>query len=98
MAAPETALIKTWARIDGTEFDSILPLMIASATALASHETGVDYTVATMPESVQQWCAATIAYWVNNPDAANERRPDPSPFLSGLLDPYRLYGMEAVVV
>lgn len=91
MPVPETALIKAWARIDGTEFDAVLPTMIASAMAVASHETGVDYAIEAMPEAVQHWCAATVSYWVNNPAAASERRADPSPFLAGLLDPYRTY-------
>lgn len=91
MPAPDIALVKAWARIDGTEFDAILPTMIASATAVASHETGVDYTIEDMPESVEQWCAATVSYWINHPDAASEKRTDPSPFLAGLLDPYRTW-------
>lgn len=91
MAAPDIDLIKAWVRIDGTEFDATLPLMIASATSLASHECGVDYTVEDMPESVQQWVAATVSYWVNNPDAATDRKTEVSPFLSGLLDPHRTY-------
>ncbi len=98
MAAPETALIKTWARIDGTEFDTILPMMIASATALVIQETGVDYLTVAMPESVQQWCAAIVAHWINNPDAASDKTLVPSPFLGGLLDPYRQFGMETLVV
>lgn len=95
MAAPETALIKTWCRIDGDEFDAILPTMITSATALASHETGVDYSSETMPASVQQWVAANVSYWIRNPDAASSGKVDPAPFLCALLDPHRLYGMEA---
>lgn len=91
MPAPEIALIKVWARIDGAEFDAILPMLIASATALASHETGVDYIVEAMPDAVQHWCAANVSYWINNSDAASDRRADPSPFLDGLLDPYRTY-------
>lgn len=91
MPAPDINLIKIWARIDGTEFDALLPTMIASATVVASHETGVDYTVEAMPEAVQQWCAANVSYWINHPEAASERRADPSPFLAGLLDPYRTY-------
>lgn len=91
MAAPDTALVKTWCRIDGSEFDSILPMMIASATAIAGYETGVDYTVESMPESVQQWVAANVAYWIDHPNAANDKTSDPSPFLAGLLDPHRTY-------
>ena len=89
--APDIAIVKTWCRIDGAEFDDILPAMIASATALASHETGVDYAVQTMPESVVQWVCCNVSYWINNPDAATTRKADPSPFLAGLLDPYRTF-------
>ena len=49
MAAPTTEFIKAWCRIDGNEFDAILPAMIASATASASHETGHDYSTEAMP-------------------------------------------------
>jgi len=96
MPAPETDLIKRWARIDGSEFDGLLPMMIETATALAGHETGVDYAAQEMPKPVQQWCAAQVSYWVNNPDAGAEKKVEVSPFLSGLLDPFRTYG--AVVV
>lgn len=98
MAAPDTALIKSWCRIDGDEFDTILSVMIASATSLASHETGVDYTVEAMPESVQIWVAANISYWINSPDAASEKRADPSPFIAGLLDPHRTFNWTPPVV
>ena len=89
MPAPTTALVKTWCRIDGTEFDTVLPTMINAATALAGNEIGVDYTTQTMPEPVQQWVAAHVAYWLDNPRAAAEKALSPSPFLGGLLDPYR---------
>lgn len=91
MTAPTTAFVKTWARIDGDEFDGILPTMIATAVKLASHATGTDYTTETMPEPVQQWCAAQVSYWISQPDAATERPLVKSPFLDGLLDPYRSY-------
>lgn len=91
MAAPDTDLVKLWCRIDGTEFDGLLPTMIAGVTALASHETGVDYTAEDMPEAVQQWCCAQISYWINNPDAAGSKEMKASPFLMHLLDPYRSY-------
>ena len=91
MPAPDLALIKTWCRIDSAAFDTILPTMIESATALASHETGVDYSTEAMPEAVQMWVAANVGYWVNQPDAGTDKKIEPSPFLSGLLDPYRLY-------
>lgn len=89
MSAPDTAFVKQWARIDGTEFDAILPTLIDSATALAGHATGKDYFTVTMPEPVQQWCAATVSYWISSPDAATERPMIPAPFLAALLDPYR---------
>lgn len=87
-------LVKSWARIDGEQFDAVLPMMIASAVALASHETGVDYTQVDMPPNVQQWCAAQVSYWINNPDAGAEGKTNPSPFLGGLLDPDRTFGGE----
>jgi hypothetical protein len=92
MPAPSTDLVKTWCRIDGAEFDSLLPTLIASATSVASNETGVDYMTDAMPESVQIWVAANVSYWINNPDAAGTKA-NPSPFISGLLDPYRVYGV-----
>lgn len=91
MAVPETALIKAWCRIDGTEFDAILPTIISAATAQAGHEVGVDYTTTAMPAAVQQWVAATVSYWINNPDAATTRQMAPSPFLDRLLDKARTY-------
>ena len=91
MAAPDLSLVKAWCRIDGAEFDDILPTLIASATAMASHETGVDYTTATMPESVKHWLCAHVKYWLDAPDAAGEREMVKSPFLAGLLDPYRTF-------
>ncbi len=91
MAAPDIDLIKTWARIDDTSFDAILPMMITGATGLASHACGVDFVAEIMPESVQMWVAAQVSYWVNNPDAAADRKTEQSPFLNGLLDPHRTY-------
>lgn len=91
MPAPSLDLVKTWARIDGTAFDAILPTLVDAATAVASHETGHDYTVEDMPAPVTQWVAATVSYWIANPDAAAERAHEPSPFLARLLDPYRTY-------
>lgn len=94
MPAPAIDFVKAWGRIDGDEFDTILPTLIASATALASHETGVDYGTEIMPEPVQHWVTANVSYWVKNPDAALDRTMNPSPFLDRLLDPYRLRTME----
>lgn len=96
MPAPPLDLVKQWARIDGSEFDSLLPTMIDAATRQAGHETGqgVEYYIAAeveMPAPVQQWVAATVAYWLANPEAASERVAQPSPFLARLLDPYRIY-------
>lgn len=88
---PMLTFVKAWCRVDDTRFDAILPSMIAAAVALAEHETGRNYTTEEdMPDPVQTWCAAHVAYWLDNPAAANERQMMPSPFLSGLLDPYRL--------
>lgn len=89
MAQPSMELVKHMARIDDTRFDVVLPTLIESATALASHEIGVDYQAEVMPAPVQQWVAAHVSFWINNPDAAAERKCEPSPFLEGLLDPYR---------
>ena len=97
MAAPTTEFIKAWCRIDGNEFDAILPAMIASATASASHETGHDYSTEAMPESVQMWCAAQVSHWLSSPEAAvspSGNNPQKNLFLDGLLDPHRLYIME----
>jgi hypothetical protein len=101
MAAPETAFIKAWCRIDGAEFDAILPALVAHVTELASHETGVDYSTVAMPEGVQMWCAAQVAHWLANPEASvtpTGNNPQRNMFLDGLLDPHRTYAMEAVVV
>ena len=94
MAAPPTEFIKAWCRIDGNEFDAILPAMIASATASASHETGHDYSTEVMPESVQMWCAAQVSHWLSSPAALAGGDSKKNPFLDGLLDPHRLFKME----
>lgn len=94
MAAPTTEFIKAWCRIDGNEFDAILPAMIASATASASHETGHDYSTEAMPESVQMWCAAQVSHWLKNAEATTEKSILKTPYIDGLLDPHRLYHME----
>lgn len=97
MAAPTTDFIKAWCRIDGVEHDAILPAMIASATAGASHETGYDYAAVDMPESVKIWCAAQVAHWLATPEAAAAGQAQKNLFLDGLLDPHRRYGMEVKV-
>lgn len=95
MAAPSSEFIKAWCRIDGAEFDLILPAMIASATACASHETGNDYVTVDMPEPVKIWCAAQVAHWIATPEAASTGgNPQKNLFLDGLLDPFRKYSME----
>lgn len=91
MALLDTDFIKRWCRIDGTEFDAILPTLIDSAVILAGHETGRDYAVVEIPLPVQSWCAAQVAYWIDQPTAATERQMMKSPFVDGLLDPYRAY-------
>lgn len=91
MPAPDLAFVKEWCRIDGTEFDLILPTLLTTATTLASHETGHDYHLEPMPEPVKAWCAAQVAYWTDHPSAGTERQMMPSPFHRGLLDPYRRY-------
>lgn len=93
MPAPSIDIVKSWVRI-GEAFDTLLPMMITSATRLAGHETGQGdehYITADMPEPVQQWVAANVAYWIENPEAASEKAAQPSPFLERLLDPYRVY-------
>lgn len=87
----DTEFVKAWCRIDGAEFDGVLPTMTASAIALASHETGKDYSTEVMPEPVKAWCAAQVAHWIANPEASTARTLSPSPFLNGLLDPYRSF-------
>lgn len=87
MPSPSIDIVKTWCRIDGAEFDAILPTMIAGATGLASHGTGVDYTVEVMPDSVQMFVAATVSYWLENPSANGVT----AKHLEGLLDPHRVY-------
>lgn len=94
MPAPDLALIKSWCGVFGPEYDAQLPIMVAAATRLASHECGVDYVAEPMPENVQQWCAAQVSYWINNPDAAAEKPLHKSPFIDGLLDPERRFVME----
>ena len=89
MAAPSSDFVKFWCRIDGAEFDAILPDLIASGVALASHETGVDYSASEMPQGVKIWVAAHVAIWIKSPEAAKDA--DPAPHLSHLLDPHRLY-------
>jgi len=91
MAAPDISFIKAHCRIDGVEFDAILPTMIASATAVASHETGNDYVTEDMPASVQIWCAAQVGHWLVTPEAVVSGQAYKNPFLNGLLDPYRVY-------
>lgn len=83
--------VKEWCRIDGNEFDGILPTMIATATTMASHETGHDYHTEPMPEPVKAFIAAQCAYWIDHPAAATEKQMMPSPFHAGLLDPYRRF-------
>ena len=87
----DTAFVKAWCRIDGEQFDAILPTLIETATKLAIHETGTDYTVEAMPEPVQAWIAAQCAYWITNPQAGSDKRIMASPYHLGLLDPYRTY-------
>lgn len=80
---------KAWARIDDERFDAILPALIDAATDLAEHETGQEFSEP--PPPVKAWIAAHVAYWIDNPAAATERQMLPSPFLAGLLDPFRTF-------
>lgn len=86
MPAPSTDFVKAWCRIDGDEFDAVLPAMIASATTVASHETGVDYLVEDMPDSVKVFCSAVVAQLLTSPEAGLT-----STVTLSLLDPYRVY-------
>lgn len=98
MPAPDTAVVKTWCRIDGTEFDTILPMLIADATAQAGHQVAQDsayYVANEMPASVLMWCCAQIAHWLETPSATTSgNAPQRNLFLDGLLDPYRQFKME----
>lgn len=94
MAAPSTEFIKFWCKIDGAEYDGILPDLIADATARASHETGYDYATVEMPASVKLWCGAQVAHWIANPEAATAGALHKNPYLDGLLDPCRAFAME----
>lgn len=88
MAAPDTALIKAWCRIDDDAFDAILAPLIAAATAMAQDFTGVDYAVDTMPEAVQMWVCVHVKYWLDNPD---DSRDKPLQNVNMLIQPYRSY-------
>jgi len=52
---------------------------------------GYGDTPESVPQSIRQFIAAHVAYWVRNPEAAVEMQMIPSPFLSSLLDPFRTY-------
>lgn len=92
-AGVDLEIVKRWCRIDGSEFDVILPMMVSSAVALAEQETGRDYSAEEMPPAVLQFVCAHVSYWINTPDAALEKSMMPSPFVARLLDPYRLWEM-----
>ena len=91
MAKPDLQVVKDWCRISDDAFDNVLPVLIDSATALAVHETGIDYFTEYMPPPVETWVSAQCAYWVDQPAAATEARMVKSPFIDGLLDPYRSF-------
>lgn len=45
-----------------------------------------------VPAAIRQFMAAHLAYWIRSPEAATERYPMVrSPFLMGLLDPFRTW-------
>lgn len=102
MAAPDLATVKAWCRIDDTRYDDLLPLLIADAAAQAGHQIAGDsayYLTREMPASVQMWCGAQVAHWLESPSASvlpSGNTPQRNLFLDGLLDPYRLYGMETM--
>lgn len=95
MAAPDISLVKAWCRVDGTEFDAVLTVLIAGATALAQNLTGADYATAEMPAAVQMWVCVHVKYWLDNPE---DDRNKPLANVDGLLDPYRAYTMEVLTV
>lgn len=90
-AALSLQYLKTWCRVDGNEFDDLMLSLADIAVKLASHETGRDFTIEPLPEPVQAWIAAQVAYWLDNPAASTEKQMLPSPFHRGLLDPYRTW-------
>ncbi|MBW7903022.1 MAG: phage gp6-like head-tail connector protein [Rhodocyclaceae bacterium] len=96
----DPGVVKVWCRIDGDEFDAVLPMMLADAVAQAGHLVAgrADYYASgPMPASVQMWCCAQIAHWLETPSASvspSGNNPQRNLFLDGLLDPYRLYGDE----
>lgn len=97
MPAPTIDFFKAWCRVDGDEFDAILPDLIAAATDQASNETGNDYTTVEMPSSVKMWCALQVGHWLKNAESTTEKTLVKTPYIDGLLDPYRQYTMEVKV-
>lgn len=92
MPAPDIALVKAWCSIDGTEFDAQLPMVIDSATRLASHMTGRDYLSEEMPTPVQQWVCAQVASTLPYREAIiTGAIVAANPLVDRLLDPYRTY-------
>lgn len=94
MPTPDLATVKAWCRIDGAQFDELLPMLIDSATLLAGHEVGLGEAhyfspSVQLPTPVLHWICAQVAHWINNPEAASEKDLKRNPFLDRLLDPYR---------
>jgi len=46
---------------------------------------------ADLPPSAAAYIVAQAAFWTNNPEAAQDRKQEPSPFLHHLLDAVRVY-------
>jgi uncharacterized phiE125 gp8 family phage protein len=42
-----------------------------------------------VPASIRQWMVAQCVHWIDNPAASQGKSLNPTPFLSGLLDPHR---------
>lgn len=89
MAQPDEDTIRQWCRLDGGQFDDVLPLLIAGATRHASHITGRNYESESMPENVQMWVAAQVSHWIANPDAMAKN--EIAQHTMRLLDPDRRY-------
>lgn len=86
-----TDTVKAGARVDGTEFDALIPGYIATAQALIEHACGVAAgEFDDPPDAGVSQCAAAIAVMlINNPQAGKDEF---SPLLtSALLDSARTW-------
>jgi uncharacterized phiE125 gp8 family phage protein len=44
-----------------------------------------------VPAAIRHWMVAQCVHWIDNPAASQSKSLNPTPFLSGLLDPYRTW-------